>query len=194
MIFRIKIIITISLLFINCKESPKEKSYLKTEVVAPKIPVKKARVIKSKILDIPFYQKIQLSNSKQDSLKIFKGGDCGGSITRFRFDKKTLTIDTTSCGDYGDTYTNYILDSLNSIQIVFKEELNHIKNGMIKKQLLINFSDVPVVAKSKIDTIYSNGNKELKLFKNDTLIDVLTSYEHWTMHYDDIWSLEDVTD
>jgi len=185
----------ILLLILGCQKKTKQKIEVqKTEALTQNIPIQKAQAIKSKILDIPFYQKIQLLDIKKDSLKIFNGGDCGGSITRFKLGKKKLTIDTTSCGDYGDTYTNYVLDSLNSIQIVFKEEFNYIKNGKIKKQLLINFNDNPVIAKSKIDTIYSNKNKELKPFKNDTLTDVLTSFEHWTMHYDDIWSLENITD
>lgn len=153
---------------------------------------KKNPTIKKQIIEIPYYGKIDLSNKKSVKRKDFKGGDCGGSITRFKLDEKFITIDTTKCGDHGNTYTSYIIDSLSSIELVYKEELNYIDIGEIRKQLLIDFKDSIVVSRQKIDTIYSNKINKSKPFKTEPLSDVLTSYEHWNMQYDEIWTYNNI--
>lgn len=183
------IILLLSLVFFQCKKSTETRT---TENKLSNVDVSNTSGLKNKKIEIPFYGKIELIESKKDSVKVFNGGDCEGSLSRYEIDKKFIAIDTTSCGDYGDTYTTYILDSLNAIELVYKKEMVMNKDALISSQLVINFNEQPVIAKTLIDTIYSGKQKVDKVFKNDTITEVLTSYEHWDMHYKDIWNYEDL--
>ncbi|WP_298473190.1 hypothetical protein [uncultured Maribacter sp.] len=183
---KIELILVFSLFFIHCKEGPKKKYTTETKVKNSSAIIEKSK-LKIKKISIPSFGEIEVNQNQIDSTHIFNAGDCGGNITRYKIDKKFVTIDTTSCGDYGDTYTCYVLDSINSIELVFEEKYTFIKNGKIINQLLIDFNEEPVIAKKRTDTVYSNKEKHLNLFQGDTLVDVLKSFENWSLNYENIW-------
>lgn len=194
------LILIFSLILVHCKKS-NEKAEIKLDSLVDstigensKNKISDQLLVKQTII-IPDYKEFELNNIDKDSVHIYNGGDCSGNVSRFKIKDKYLTIDSLFCGDYGNTYTKYILDSKNSIELIFRESSKNIRSGIELSQVLIDFRQTPAITKERTDTIYTDKGKNIsKEFIKDTLTDTQASYEHWILQYGEIWTLDNLSD
>ncbi len=69
-------------------------------------------------ITFPTIGDFSLSSMKQDSTHEYGGGDCEGQITRYSIDQIALGVDSLFCGEYGYTFTHYLLNTHNNVQAV----------------------------------------------------------------------------
>ncbi len=53
-----------------------------------------------------------------DSTYAYGGGDCFGDLYHFTGNERTIVVDSLTCGEYGFTFTHYLLNRSNDLQAV----------------------------------------------------------------------------
>ena len=96
------------------------------------------------ILDLPILGTFDLTTASIGGTNEYGGGDCFGEITKYSIPDGTLAIDSMSCGDYGYTYTYYLLGPEDLIQAVFIRKSqpflnkeNNYDGYLIKEQVIL---------------------------------------------------------
>jgi len=150
-------------------------------------------------LDIPVIGSFELSEMKMDSLNEYGAGDCWGNIRRYSLPNVGLAIDSMTCGEYGFTYTYYLLSDKDFIQVVYTKKSESILNPetnsyfYVQEEQVIDFNSDPATSMTKIDTLtdYKLREKPIdKEFSTEILKDKQTTYEHLEMNYQGTWEME----
>ena len=96
------------------------------------------------ILDLHILGTFDLTTASIDSTNEYGGGDCFGKITKYSIPDGTLAVDSMSCGDYGYTYTYYLLGPEDLIQAIFTRKSqpflnkeNNYDGYLIKEQVIL---------------------------------------------------------
>jgi len=153
----------------------------------------------SEILELPVLGSFELSEMKIDSFNEYGAGDCWGTIRRYSLPNVGLAIDSMSCGEYGFTYTYYLLSDKDFIQVVYTKKSESILNPetnsyfYVQQELVIDFNTDPTTTMTKIDTINDYKLRENpidKKYSTETLKDNQTTYEHFEMEYKGTWEME----
>lgn len=145
-------------------------------------------------LDLPILGTFDLTNMPIDQTNEYGGGDCFGKTTKYSLPDGTLAVDSMSCGDYGYTYTYYLLDPEDLIQVVFTrksepfltKENNY--DGYLIKEQIIDFNSEPSISMSRTNKFPDLTNQAIdKPFENETLEDRETAYQYWEQQYLGHW-------
>ncbi|TRZ43129.1 hypothetical protein [Robertkochia solimangrovi] len=150
-------------------------------------------------IDIPVIGTFELSEMKMDSLNEYGAGDCWGTIRRYSLPNFGLAIDSITCGEYGFTYTYYLLSDKDFIQVVYTKKSESILDPetnsffYVQEEQVIDFNSDPATSMNKIDTLtdYKLREKPIdKEFSTEILKDKQTSYDHLEMNYQGTWEME----
>lgn len=151
------------------------------------------------LLELPVVGSFDLSEMKIDSLNEYGAGDCWGTIRRYSIPNIGLAIDSMTCGEYGFSYTYYLLNDTDIIQMIFSKTSESVLNTetneycYIQKEQVIDFSSDPAISMTRTDTVtdYNRMEKAIdKDFIKEILKDRLTSYQHIEMEYQELWQME----
>jgi len=154
---------------------------------------------KSDLLELPVIGSFELSEMKIDSLNEYGAGDCWGTIRRYSLPNVGLAIDSMTCGEYGFTYTYYLLSNKDFIQVVYTKKSESILDpasnsySYVQEEQVIDFNSDPATSMTKIDTLtdYKLREKPIdKEFSIEKLKDRQTTYEHLEMNYQGTWEME----
>ena len=103
-----------------------------------------------------------------------------------------------TCGEYGFTYTYYLLSDKDFIKAVYTKESESILDPEInsyfyvQKEQVIDFNSDPATVMTKIDTITSFKLREKPIeneFSTEKLKDKQTTYGHLEMNYQGTWEM-----
>ncbi len=153
----------------------------------------------AEILDLPVIGTFELNSMKLDSLNEYGAGDCWGTIRRYSLSNVGLVIDSMTCGEYGYTYTYYLLSAKNFIQVVYTKKSESIldpeKNSYfyVQQEQVIDYNSNPVIKMTRIDTLndYNQRQNQIdKKFVTDTIKDKQTTYKHFEMEYIGTWEMK----
>jgi hypothetical protein len=146
------------------------------------------------ILDLHILGTFDLTTASIDSTNEYGGGDCFGKITKYSIPDGTLAVDSMSCGDYGYTYTYYLLGPEDLIQAIFTRKsqpfLNKENNydGYLIKEQVIDFKSEPSISMLKTDKVPDLLDNTIdKPFENEALKDRQTAYQYWKQEYQGHW-------
>jgi hypothetical protein len=151
------------------------------------------------ILVLPIIGSHELSNMKIDSLNEYGAGDCWGKVRRYSLPNVGLAIDSMTCGEYGFTYTYYLLSVKDSIQVVYTKKSESILDAetnsyfYVQQERVIDFNSHPATSMIKIDTINDYKRRESpidKEYSTEILKDKQKTYEHYEMGYQGTWEME----
>ncbi|MBL4898683.1 MAG: hypothetical protein JKX76_03430 [Colwellia sp.] len=152
---------------------------------------------KGKIIDLPVFGSFDLSSISSDSTHEYGAGDCWGKVEQLSYEHVAFGIDSMFCGEYGFTFTHFLLTksgTLQAVHILNCEWITKSEGGShdyILTERVFDFNTVPQELYERVDTV---GNLEITEinaeFKKDTLLDAQTTYEHWELQYEGIWTLE----
>jgi hypothetical protein len=154
---------------------------------------------KSETLNLPVIGTFELSKMKIDSVNEYGAGDCWGKIRRYSLSNVGLAIDSMTCGEYGFTYTYYLLSDNDFIQVVYTKKSESILDPetssyyYVQEEQVIDFNVDPAISMIKIDTLtdYKLREKPInKDFSTQNLKDKQTTYEHFEMEYKESWEME----
>ena len=189
----------------SCNSQTKTENTEKTELTQ-KVDSSKKQTEKSthidyhlEKIDIPVIGSFELSKMKMDSLNEYGAGDCWGNIRRYSLPNIGLAIDSMTCGEYGFTYTYYLLSDKDFIQVVYTKNSESILNPetnsyfYVQEEQVIDFNSDPATSMTKIDTLtdYKLREKPIdKEFSTEILKDKQTTYEHLEMNYQGTWEME----
>jgi hypothetical protein len=147
-------------------------------------------------LILPVMGTFELNKTKTDSLNEYGAGDCWGTIRRYTLPDAGLAIDSMSCGEYGFTYSYYLLSTNDLIQVVYSKKSESILNPesdsyfYVQQEKVIDFNSDPAIYMERTDTVYdykSRNNHIKKKFVTETLKDKQTSYENLEGEYLKTW-------
>jgi len=150
-------------------------------------------------LEIPVIGSFELSKMKMDSLNKYGAGDCWGTIRRYSLPNVGLAIDSMTCGEYGFTYTYYLLSDKDFIQLVYTKKSESILDPetssyyYVQEEQVIDFNADPAISMTKIDTLTDYKLREMPInkdFSTENLKDKQTTYEHFEMEYKGTWEME----
>ena len=148
-------------------------------------------------IDLPAFGVFDLAAMKVDSTHKYGAGDCEGNVTRYASAHGGLATDSLLCGEWGYTYTHYLLSPKGSIQGVFitksESAVNPQNNAyyFILTEQIIDFKSDPASVLVRIDTANDYSNKVIeKPFTEDTTANLQTSQDHWQMEYESLWEKE----
>ena len=153
----------------------------------------------SVILELPVIGSFELTKMKLDSLNEYGAGDCWGTVRRYSLPNVGLAIDSMTCGEYGFTYTSYLLSDKDFIQVVYTKKSESILNPettsyfYVQQEQVIDFNSDPAISMTRTDTVNDYKLRENPIDKNfvtETLKDRQTTYEHFEMEYQGIWEME----
>ena len=149
------------------------------------------------ILELPILGTFDLKNESIERTNKYGGGDCSGKITKYSIPDGALAVDSLSCGDYGYTYTYYLLSPEDLIMAIFTrksqpfltKENNY--DGYLIKEQVIDFNAKPSYTMTKTDNFPDLLNKTIdKPFENETLNDWQKAYQHWEQEYQGHWQIQ----
>ncbi|MBK6265098.1 hypothetical protein JKA74_08615 [Marivirga sp. S37H4] len=151
----------------------------------------------SETIELPVIGTFELGSAEIDSTNEYGAGDCWGKIKRYSLANVGLAIDSMSCGEYGFTYTYYLLSQTDFVQSVFIQKSESILNPennsyfYIQEEQVIDFNSDPAISMIRVDTVYEYNlrqNQIKKKFVTDALKDKQKTYEHLEMEYQGTWT------
>jgi len=154
---------------------------------------------KSELLELPVIGTFELTSMIMDSTNEYGAGDCWGKLARYSLPSVGLAIDSMTCGEYGFTYTSYLLSDKDFIQVVYTKKSESILNPettsyfYVQQEQVIDFNSDPAISMTRTDTVNDYKLRENPIYKNfvtETLKDRQTTYEHFEMEYQGIWEME----
>lgn len=127
----------------------------------------------------------------------YGAGDCWGSITEYALPSGKIAVDSSTCGEYGFTYTRYLLDAdekLLALGIKSSETLfDGDEAAFSRTEHLLDFSQTPAQVQIKNDTIQDYAQREATLtqaFQNAPLPKPDEAYAQYQKAYMDTWKSE----
>jgi len=148
------------------------------------------------ILKLPVIGTFDVSDMAIDSAYEYGTGDCWGNITQYSYDNIALGVDSNSCGDYGFRNTYYLLSKNGGLQVVYRKESSSFLSprsnvrSYVRSETVVDFNQIPAVSYIRIDTSESISDFSIdQEFRIDTMSDTQTSYEHWTLEYEGLWTM-----
>ncbi|MCA6075099.1 hypothetical protein [Fulvivirga sedimenti] len=81
------------------------------------------------VIDMSGLSVFQTDGMTLDSIYAYGGGDCFGDVYHFTGNKRIIVVDSLTCGEYGFTFTHYLLNRSNDIQAVRKLKWESIINN-----------------------------------------------------------------
>ncbi|QCR21371.1 hypothetical protein [Pontibacter sp. SGAir0037] len=141
--------------------------------------------------------KFNTSGVTKDSTNEYGAGDCFGKVTYYSQKSMGLGIDSMSCGEYGYTYTHYLLDSKKTIQAVYLKKSESLlqPDGNWKYALterIFDFRNSQATIIERVDTLNDyNKNVIAKDFEVKKLNDRQTALKKWTTDFKELWELEE---
>ena len=154
---------------------------------------------KSEILELPLIGSFELAKMKIDSLNKYGAGDCGRIVRRYSMPNVGLAIDSMTCGEYGFTYSYYLLSDKDFIQAVYTKKSSSVSNPktnsyfFVQQERVVDFNSVPATSKTKVDTISDYTLRENpidKKYSTEILKDKQITYEYFEMEYKATWEIE----
>jgi hypothetical protein len=141
--------------------------------------------------------KFSRSGVTRDSTNEYGAGDCFGKVTYYSQGSMGLGIDSMSCGEYGYTYTHYLLDSKKAIQVVYlkKSEALLQPEGNWKYALterIFDFRNSQATIMERVDTL-NDLNKDViaKDYEVKNLNDRQTALKKWATDFKELWVMEE---
>ena len=141
--------------------------------------------------------KFNTSGVTRDSTNEYGAGDCFGKVTYYSQKGMGLGIDSMTCGEYGYTYTHYLLESKKGIQAVYfkKSESLLQPDGNWKYALterILDFRNSQATIMERVDTLNDN-NKDViaKDFEVKKLNDRQTALKKWATDFKELWEMEE---
>jgi hypothetical protein len=137
--------------------------------------------------------KLKTSAMSVDSTNEYGAGDCFGKITYCSQGGMGLGIDSMSCGEYGYTYTHYLLNSKNEIQGVYLKQSESLlqTDGNWKYALterIIDFRNAQAAIMERVDTLDDHTvNSIAKEFEVKNSEDRRSSLELWEVRFKELW-------
>ena len=134
-----------------------------------------------------------------DSINEYGAGDCWGKVIRYSLPNIGLAIDSMSCGEYGYTYTYYLLSLKDFIQVVFIKESESLLDTVnesyfyVQREHIYDFNSSPAILMTRIDTVYEYNLREnliKKKFINESLKDRQYTSQFLNAEYNGVWSKE----
>lgn len=148
------------------------------------------------ILDLIANGSYALPTNKIEKIHEYGAGDCWGTVTKYSLPNHGLAIDSLNCGDYGYTFTYYLLSQQDQIQGVFIKKSETSMDGssntvsFILLEQIIDFTAQPPVSMTKTETVSDYDNKVIKApYVTLPLDDQKATYAHWEMEYNRMWEL-----
>jgi hypothetical protein len=141
--------------------------------------------------------KFSTTGITRDSTNEYGAGDCFGKVTYYSQKSMGLGIDSMSCGEYGYTYTHYLLDSKKAIQAVYLKKSESIlqSEGNWKYALterIFDFRNSQATIKDRADTLNDNSKDLIaKDFVVTKLNDRQTALKKWTNNFKELWETEE---
>lgn len=154
---------------------------------------------KSEALDLPILGSFELAEMKLDSLNEYGAGDCWGTIRKYSLTNTGLAIDSMTCGEYGFTYTYYLLSDKDFIQVIYTKKSESILDTetfsyfYVQEEQIIDFKAHPAISMTKIDTITDYEARENpidKKYLSEILEDKQTTYKHFEIDYKGAWEMK----
>jgi len=180
----------------NLQTKTKKDNNKSTNISVKTNSAKNATKTNSEILKLPIIGSFKLSKMKIDSLNAYGAGDCWGEVKRYSLPNGGLAIDSTTCGEYGFTYTYYLLDDKDFIQVVYIKKSESILNPKtnayfyVQEERVIDFNSDPATSKIKMDTINDYKQREIsinKSYSTKILKDKQVTYKHFEKKYQETW-------
>ncbi|WP_417907776.1 hypothetical protein [Christiangramia aquimixticola] len=137
-----------------------------------------------------------LSKMKTDRVNEYEFGDCWGKTGKYSLPHLKLVIDSMSCGEYGYTYSNYLLSSDNVIQVFYVKQSESVMPPeadsyfFVQQEKVINLNSDPPTVLRRSDTVYEYGLREnpiKKKFETGILRDKQITAKQFEREYSEIW-------
>ncbi|MBB6613158.1 hypothetical protein H7F15_19115 [Pontibacter sp. Tf4] len=141
--------------------------------------------------------KFNTSGVRRDSTNEYGAGDCFGKVTYYSQESMGFGIDSMSCGEYGYTYTHYLLDSKKAIQAVYLKKSESLlqPDGNWKYALterIFDFRNSQATIMERVDTL-NDYNKDViaKDFEVKKLNDRQSALKKWATDFKELWEMEE---
>ena len=163
------VILTLCFYIVSCG-SPKDE---KIDIEPPIVKSTSQSPVKQTLVNLPIMGSFNIDEMTIDSTNKYGAGDCWGSIRRYSLPNVGLCTDSMICGEYGYTYTSYLLSPINFIQVVHTMESETVLDSIpsyILTERIVDFNSHPATFMERIDTVLNNRIVAItKDFKSDTL-------------------------
>ncbi|MCP4442935.1 MAG: hypothetical protein GY810_28855 [Aureispira sp.] len=145
---------------------------------------------------IPVLGQFDLAQMTQASSNEYGGGDCFAKATKYTLAQTVLVTDSMSCGEYGSTYTHYLLDANDKILAIYihspKMHFNDDSDQMTFRVLeqTIDFRTEPISTTERIAN-FTNSSEAVpntNPFEDKALTETPSDYAHWEKTYKEIWT------
>lgn len=146
-------------------------------------------------ISIPVLGQFDLAKMTKANPHEYGGGDCYGKATKYSLEQTILVTDSMSCGDYGSTYTHYLLDANNKILAIYIHEpkVHFSETGnqttFVVWEQTIDFRTTPISTTERSASFANSGEvvPNTAPFNNGPLTETPADYAHWEKIYQEIW-------
>lgn len=148
-------------------------------------------------LEILTLRNFNTSGGTRDSTNEYGAGDCFGKVTFYSLKGGGLGIDSMSCGEYGYTYTHYLLDSKKAIQAVYLKNSESLlqPDGNWKYALaerIFDFRNSQATMMERTDTLDEHSKDVIaKDFDVIKLNDRQSAVKKWSKGFKELWEKEE---
>ncbi|MEJ2005163.1 MAG: hypothetical protein P8X57_09410 [Cyclobacteriaceae bacterium] len=152
------------------------------------------------LIDIPELGMLEFGNQWLDSMRSYGAGDCFGEIYHYTKQGQYYAADSLTCGEYGFTFTHYLMDSsgflLKARELKWESLINEQGDNYthVLTEHVYDFQSEPEVILQRTDTLddhYVNTafpEHVQKQFKKQSLELKESIYESIMFRYQKAWS------
>jgi hypothetical protein len=171
-------------------------STLPTDTIAQTTKMLEKAESEPQILKIPVIGNVDLAKMNADSLNVYSKRDCSGTVRRYSMPRVDFAIDSATCGANDFSYSYYLLNPKDFLQIVYTKKSTSILNPVTNtysyslEEQVMDFTTDSLFLMIKTDTIsdYEQREKAIdKFFSFKILEDKQEIYEQFESRYKSAW-------
>ena len=146
-------------------------------------------------LQVPTLGQFDLAAMAKDAPHKYGGGDCYGHATKYALDQTIFVTDSVSCGEYGSTYTHYLLDASGKIQAIYINEpkMQFVDGAdqptFVVREQVIDFRTDPITTLERSASFANSGEAVPNTadFTNGPLTETPADFAYWEKAYKELW-------